>query len=168
MEDFTINEAQQGKFEIYLSNLPTYEDDFLRDVDLRKFNNFVKSVNVPESSMNLQISKTYGGGFYHHAKVNPTSSNQDFIDNCLDIFDRYYHDEPIRRVSIVAGNLSSKDSHQLNLFENFQDFTANEKINDAIDKVHDKFGKNSLVKASSLLPDSTAIERNKKIGGHNA
>ena len=62
MEDFTINEAQQGKFEIYLSNLPTYEDDFLRDIDLRKFNNFVKSVNVPESSMNLQISKTYGGG----------------------------------------------------------------------------------------------------------
>lgn len=118
--------------------------------------------------LGIGYSKTYGGGFYHHAKVNPTSSNQDFIDNCLDIFDRYYHDEPIRRVSIVAGNLSAKDSHQLNLFENFQDFTANEKINDAIDKVHDKFGKNSLVKSSSLLPDSTAIERNKKIGGHNA
>jgi len=61
MEDFTINEAQQGKFEIYLSNLPTYESDFIRDIDLRKFNNFVKSVSVPESSVNIQISKTYGG-----------------------------------------------------------------------------------------------------------
>ena len=41
------------------------------------------------------------------------------------------------------------------------------KINTAIDEIKSRFGKNSIVKASSLLPDSTAIERNKKIGGHH-
>ena len=30
-----------------------------------------------------------------------------------------------------------------------------------------RFGKNSLLKGTSLLPDSTAIERNGKIGGHH-
>ena len=37
-----------------------------------------------------------------------------------------------------------------------------------VDEIKNKFGKNSIVKASSLLDYSTAIERNKKIGGHNA
>ena len=41
------------------------------------------------------------------------------------------------------------------------------KINDAIDNIKIKYGKNSIVKASSLLEDSTEIERNKKIGGHH-
>ena len=34
--------------------------------------------------------------------------------------------------------------------------------------IKDKYGKNALLKASSLLNDSTIHERNKKIGGHNA
>ena len=37
-----------------------------------------------------------------------------------------------------------------------------------MDYIKLKYGKNSLIKAANLLPDSTAIERNKKIGGHNA
>ena len=41
------------------------------------------------------------------------------------------------------------------------------KVNTAIDEIKSKFGKNSIVKASSLLPDSTAIARNEKIGGHH-
>ena len=44
---------------------------------------------------------------------------------------------------------------------------AETKVNAAIDEIKSAFGKNSIVKASSLLPDSTAIERNKKIGGHH-
>ena len=36
-----------------------------------------------------------------------------------------------------------------------------------IDKITTKFGKNSLLKASALLQDSTVKERNKKIGGHS-
>ena len=41
-------------------------------------------------------------------------------------------------------------------------------IKDGIKKISLKYGKNSLIRASNLLPDSTAIERNKKIGGHAA
>ena len=37
----------------------------------------------------------------------------------------------------------------------------------AATQIINKFGKNSLIKDSSLLPDSTAIERNTKIGGHH-
>ena len=36
-----------------------------------------------------------------------------------------------------------------------------------IDDIKNNFGKNSILPASSLLADSTIIERNKKIGGHH-
>ena len=37
-----------------------------------------------------------------------------------------------------------------------------------IDEITSKFGKNSILKASALLEDSTVKDRNNKIGGHNA
>ena len=82
-------------------------------------------------------------------------------------FDRYYEFLPIRKVSISCGGLVPKKGVQLNLFENSDTIENEEKINEAIDEIKNKFGKNSLIKASSLLPDSTAIERNTKIGGHH-
>ena len=65
-------------------------------------------------------------------------------------------------------SLSKKDNVQLNLFENINDLNKKDSINSSIDSIKSKFGKNSLVKATALLEDSTALERNKKIGGHNA
>ena len=44
----------------------------------------------------------------------------------------------------------------------------NKKLNEAVDKIKEKYGNNSIIKASNLLPDSTAIDRNGKIGGHSA
>jgi DNA polymerase V len=118
--------------------------------------------------LGIGYSKTYGGGFYHVAKVKSTDLEDDFLSNAINIFDSYYHDEPIRKVSIVAGGLVNSDSVQLNIFEDIQKVEEHEKFNQAIDEVKEKYGKNSILKASSLLSDSTARERNEKIGGHHA
>lgn len=118
--------------------------------------------------LNIGYSKNIGGGFYHCIKVVPTNQAKDFLRVCLNIFDLYYDDSPIRKVGIVAGKLVNNDSTQLNIFEDYEKIEENNKINDTIDEVKNKYGKNSIIKASALLSDSTAIERNKKIGGHNA
>lgn len=118
--------------------------------------------------LGIGYSKIYGGGFYHHTKTVPTDNAQLFLKTCLNIFDQYYNDTPIRKVSIVAGNIVDKKYEQLNLFDSLEEIEHNNKVNEAIDNVKAKYGKNSLIKASSLLDYSTAIERNKKIGGHNA
>ncbi len=118
--------------------------------------------------LGIGYSKNIGGGFYHNAKVSPTDLESDFLNNALNIFDRFYDNLPIRKVSIVAGCLSKKDAVQLNIFEDINKIEEKEKVSQAIDNVKAKFGKNSILKASSLLSDSTAKERNKKIGGHNA
>ena len=116
----------------------------------------------------IGYSKDVNGGFYHSIKLDvPTDSSKEIVRHCFIIFDRYYEFLPIRKVSISCGGLVSKKGVQLNLFEPLETLQEEAKINEAVDEIKDKYGKNSVVKASSLLPDSTAIERNKKIGGHS-
>lgn len=117
----------------------------------------------------IGYSKSVGGGFYHVMKLDtPTDSNKVVMDSCMMLFDRYYTGLPIRKVGVSIGKLSDKDSIQLNLFEDFDKMKNEENKDKAIDAITNKFGKNSLLKASALLEDSTVKERNKKIGGHSA
>ncbi len=116
----------------------------------------------------LGYSKNVGGGFYHSVKLDtPTDNAKDIIDLCFIILDRYYDCMPIRKVSIACGGLIKKLGVQLSLFDNPNNTQKDNNMNEAIDNIKNKFGKNSLIKASSLLEDSTAIERNQKIGGHH-
>lgn len=122
------------------------------------------------SSIGLGIgySKDELGGFFHTIKLDiPTNSSYDILNYCLIIFDKFYENMPIRKVTISCSNLIKKENIQLNLFSNENDKSNDENnISDVIDEIKNKYGKNSLLKATSLLEDSTAIERNKKIGGH--
>ena len=119
--------------------------------------------------LGIGYSKNIGGGFYHQVKLNnPTDQEKDILANCLMIFDKFYENLPIRKVTISCGNLQNKDGIQLNLFEHLEEIREQEQIDEAILEIKDKFGKNAILKASSLLDDSTIKERNKKIGGHSA
>ena len=116
----------------------------------------------------ISYSKEINNGFYHSLKLDaPSDSAKEITKYCNIIFDRYYDFAPIRKVSISCGGLTNKTGVQLNLFEEYSNIQKEEKMNEAIDEIKGKFGKNSLIKASNLLPDSTAIERNTKIGGHH-
>ena len=84
------------------------------------------------------------------------------------IFDKFYNNFPIRKVKISCGGQEDKIGIQLNIFDSFENMKNIEYLNKSIDNIKDRFGKNAILKATSLLADSTIIERNKKIGGHNA
>ena len=116
----------------------------------------------------IGYSKIYGKKFYHSTKIITTDQEKDIFNTCMMIFDKYYEELPIRKVTISLGGLKTKKGHQLSLFEDSNTIKNNDMINTTIDKIKEKYGKNSLIKASSLYEDSTAIERNKKIGGHSA
>lgn len=116
----------------------------------------------------ISYSKTVGGGFYHSLKLDTaTDTSKDILQICYSIFDHYYESMPIRKVSISCGGLIKKVGVQLNLFESPDEAQNEIKVNEAIDEIKNRYGKNSLIKASSLLEDSTDIERNQKIGGHH-
>ena len=119
--------------------------------------------------LHISYSKSVGGGFSHMNKLETPTDNEQTIEfTCLNIFEKFYENLPIRKVGISVGRLSDNNSIQLNLFESYKDITQENNMNKTIDEISIKFGKNSIIPASALLNDSTLIERNKKIGGHNA
>lgn len=117
----------------------------------------------------IGYSKNDKGGFYHSIKLDTETDNAyEILKCCMTIFDNYYKDKPIRRVSISLGGIKSKKFVQLSLFRPIEETEKESKFNIIIDEIKNKFGKNSILSATALLEDSTIIERNKKIGGHNA
>jgi DNA polymerase V len=116
----------------------------------------------------IGYSKLYGGGFYHSRKLESSTTDDTLIYQvCMSMFQKFYSDYPIRKVSISLGGLEDNNTEQLNLFESYEEKTKKDNINNTLDEIKNKYGKNSIIKASNLLKDSTMIERNKKRGGHS-
>ena len=116
----------------------------------------------------LGYNKYVTGGFYHSRKLDASTRNpKEILKVCNQMIEDYYDGSAIRKIMISLGKLSKKDSFQLNLFSDYEKEVKDEKLNHSIDIVKNRFGKNSLVKASALLEDSTIMERNEKIGGHH-
>lgn len=120
-------------------------------------------------SFGIGYSRKVGGGFYHSIKNSTLTNNElEIYKVCMHIFNRYYDKSPIRKVSISLGKLTNDDSVQLDIFKSFEEINKERDYNKAIDDIKLKFGANMVLKASSLLDDSTIRERNGKIGGHHA
>lgn len=119
--------------------------------------------------LGIGYSKNLGGGFFHQVKLDaPTDQEKTILEYSLMIFDKFYEDAPIRKVTVTCAGLSEKAGVQLNLFDHIENIKEDELIHQAILEIKDKYGKNAVLKASSLLDDSTIRDRNKKIGGHSA
>lgn len=121
-------------------------------------------------SFGITYSKVVGNGFYVSKKLdNQTNDSKELYKVLINIFDKYYEENtPIRKVSISLSKLDNDDAMQLNLFEKIEDKIKTKNINDTIDNINEKYGSNSLLKATSLLDNSTIRDRNNKVGGHNA
>lgn len=132
----------------------------------------LRKENYSTGRINLFIgySKNIGGGFSVSKKIdNQTNSENEIYKVLLNIFNNNYEEDmPIRKIGIALSKLEKNDSIQLNLFNPIENIEKDNSINKTIDEITEKFGNNSLLKATSLLESSTIKSRNTKIGGHNA
>ena len=115
-----------------------------------------------------------------------TQSSQTIRKALLDTYDRivipYMY---IRKVSLTASkirrNNNKKENHiqQYSLFDNIDQLEKQKeqkkiqqeketKIQQTVMKIKQKYGKNSVLKATSALSEATMKERNEQIGGHKA
>jgi len=117
----------------------------------------------------LGYSKDVGGGFARQMQL-PQSSNiaSQIYRICLKLMDKFYDNSPIRSVRVSASNLVDQQGYQVSLFEDIEQVTKEYKLFSAVDQIHEKYGRNSITRASSELDSSTLKDRNKMIGGHNA
>jgi DNA polymerase V len=120
--------------------------------------------------LTIRYNKNIGGGFHHSMKIDDNTDDENKLYKyIMYMFDRYYKNNmPIRMIGISLGKLTDNNQYQISIFEDFDKIIENKNIGSAIDKIKNKFGNNSILKATSLLSDSTIKERNSKIGGHRA
>ena len=72
----------------------------------------------------------------------------------------------IRRIGISFSDFIQKGKEQNTLF--FENNVKHERLENTIQEIWQKHGKNQLVLGTSLCEESTLFERNKQIGGHNS
>ena len=117
-------------------------------------------------SLYIGYSKNQGGFSRRATLLSASDDSKVLLDAILEIYQRYIRELPIRNVGICFGNLVPASHQQLNLFEDEKKQIKRHNLQKAVDELHSKFGNNSVLRASSLLEESTIKERNEFIGGH--
>lgn len=112
-----------------------------------------------------------------------TSLSREIIHGALELYGRIVNKNLlVRRISITANHAVEesvaweKDSfEQLDLFTDYEarekreaDLERERRLQKAVLDIKKKFGKNAILKGMSLEEGATAMEQNKRIGGHKA
>ncbi|MDP9726071.1 DNA polymerase V [Priestia aryabhattai] len=119
--------------------------------------------------LSIGYSKQTGGGFSRQKKMGRASNlSQDIFPYCLTILHTYDSGMPIRSIGISLSNTSIQEEEQMSLFEDIDQRERAYALAKTIDEIRIRYGKNSVLRASSHLPYSTARYRNGLMGGHKA
>lgn len=119
-------------------------------------------------SLSIGFDYDTGGGFSHQQALEyPSDDNEILYDALISIFDKYISNHLTRRIYISYGKLSSSNFDQLSLFEDSATQIERKALQKVLDQVKTKYGKNAVLRGSSLLKESTAKERHELIGGHH-
>lgn len=98
-----------------------------------------------------------------------TNSACFLIERFESLFDETAHrDVPIRRINVGFSDLLAEQFATSTLFDNTQAEAKERQLQDALIAVRGKFGKNAMLKGTSLQKKATTRERNEQVGGHHA
>lgn len=103
-------------------------------------------------------------GFNRQMKL-PTASNTstEVFEVAKEVFKKYWDEQPVRRLGVALSDLSDASVRQLSIFDlDSKQF----KIDSVMDRIKDRFGESSILRASSLTSAGQAMDRAAKIGGH--
>ncbi len=151
-EDYTIE-----KTKLLIKELC---DDLM--MRLRLGNKMTKCVHLY-----VGYSKSLGGFSSQTSLLKYSDKNDDIYEALMSIFNKKVQDLPIRKLSIALTKLKDNDGvEQLDLFKNYEIALKEKRLQLTIDNIQSKYGKNAILRTSSLLDFSTIKERHTYIGGH--
>lgn len=118
-------------------------------------------------ALSIGYSSDKGGFSRQMSLLKPTDNTKELYQALIDIYNKNVVDLPIRQVHISFGHLNhTHQSEQLDLFIDPKTQQDQKNLQLMMDEIHNKYGKNILVRASALTDSSTSIERHNQIGGH--
>ena len=90
-----------------------------------------------------------------------TNVTDEIYKNVVDLFDQLWNNQPIRLLSVNTSKATNNDYNQLNFFDSDKHEKLRE-LDSAIDKIRDKYGEKSIVRATLVNADVTAKNKFKK------
>ena len=152
MRDYTREEAKLLVREL--------NDDLSAKLRSRKETTSVISLAIGYSSNQ--------GGFSRQLSLEkPTDDTEVLYKAFMTLYDKHCENLPIRNVHVAYGHLRPRsNTEQLDLFEDAADAEKRRNLQLMIDEIHNKYGKDIILRLSALTDASTTRERHSFIGGH--
>lgn len=118
-------------------------------------------------SLAIGYSSNQGGFSRQLSLIKPTDDTDVLYEAFMTLYDKHCLDLPIRNVHVAYGHLAPRSNkEQLNLFEDAEESEKRRNLQLMIDEIHNKYGKDIILRLSALTDSSTAKERHSFIGGH--
>ena len=115
----------------------------------------------------IGYSSNQGGFSRQMSLMKPTDDTDVLYDALMTLYNKNCEDLPIRNVHVAYGRLSPRSNvEQLDLFSDPEESEKRRNLQLMIDEIHNKYGKDIILRMSSLTEASTAKERHSFIGGH--
>ena len=129
--------------------------------------------NIVTSSVTLQVG--YSNALHvEHSRGTvtlDTETNADIIiiPAITKLYERIVNPlYPVLRIYITVNNVIPEEYSQYSLFADGESLEKNRRLQKAMIDIKNKYGKNAILKGMNLQKSSTAIERNRQIGGHKS
>ena len=138
--------------------------ELCEEVCLRARKNHVQGSTVSLSVAGASYEVRTG---FHRQFTMPyaTDSSLTLFKYVCQLLNQFWDQQPVRRVGVSLSKFTNGDAVQLDLFDHQQQ-QDDHQLGEVMDAIKAKFGKTSILRASSLLPAGQALERAAKIGGH--
>jgi len=115
----------------------------------------------------IGYSSNQGGFSRQMSLMKPTDDTDVLYDAFMSLYDKHCLDLPIRNVHVAYGHLSPRSNvEQLDLFTDPEESEKRRNLQLMIDEIHNRYGKDIILRMSSLTEASTVRERHSFIGGH--
>lgn len=113
-------------------------------IQLRKNNKYAQTIAVIIKT-NSFVNKI------HQTKLkNPTNTANEIYQQSKQLLKEMWNDEAIRLIGIKLDKLVEKYSYQASIFENVEQKIKNEKLEQTIDKIKEKYGAESIRTAQNI------------------
>ena len=118
-------------------------------------------------SLAIGYSSNLGGFSRQCSLLKPTDDTDILFEALMSIYNKHCQNLPIRNVHIAYGHLSSRgNAEQLDLFTDPEESEKRRNLQLMIDEIHNRYGKDIILRLSSLTDASTTRARHSYIGGH--
>ncbi len=150
-----------------------FNDELLNIIIEMVFDTTMKMRNYDYKCSAIALSlgfnrKYYKGGVGKNHKLNFATSDYTILKEEFSLLfnEIYPRGIGVRKISVSFTGLEENTYEQMDLFNKAAPKRSN--LDEAINKIRNKYGKSTIMTANSKLEGATGYERNKLIGGHNA